>query len=149
MLYSNSITISLWVSDGKPPIKAELQGTTRDEQQCASRFAALGINNYGCLLITSATLTNKWIQLMLPPELHRDAFRLTHGPAMAVHFGMDANLARVLTHFWLPTMHRDVQQMVQTCPEDHQEAPESWNPCAITTGLPLTSVVHQFGWPTA
>ena len=60
---SNSITISLWVSKGNHISK--LQGTTRDKQQYASRFAALGINDYMCMTIISATLTSKRVQLML------------------------------------------------------------------------------------
>ncbi len=63
------------------------------------------------------TLTGERVRYLLPPELHIDAFNLAHEAAMAGHMGMEATLARVATHFWWPTIKRDVMLMVKTCPD--------------------------------
>ena len=56
-------------SEGYPPAKLELSKKSRDEQQYASRFAALGINDHRCLTITAMTLTGEQNRYLLPPEL--------------------------------------------------------------------------------
>ena len=109
------LRVRQWVSDGKPPTKVELRGKSRDEQQYASRFVALGINDHGCLTITAKTLTGERTCYLLPSVLHQDAYFLAHGAPMAGHHGMEATIARVTMHFWWPTVHSDVHLMVQTC----------------------------------
>ncbi len=61
------LTVRHWVSEGHPLTKPELKGRSRDEQQYAARFAALGPDERGCLTITSSTLTGERTRYLLPP----------------------------------------------------------------------------------
>ena len=70
------LRVRQWVSEGKPPAKLELQGKSRDEQQYASQFAALGLDDHRCLTITATTLTGEQICYLLPPDLHWETFFL-------------------------------------------------------------------------
>jgi transposase InsO family protein/dUTPase len=111
------LTVRHWVSEGQPPSKPELKGRPRDEHQYAARFAALGLDERGCLTITASTLSGERTRYLLPPSLQREAFFLAHGAPLAGHNGMNATVARMAAYFWWPTLQRDVQLMVQTCPD--------------------------------
>ncbi len=50
------------------------------------------------------TLTGEWTRYLLPPDLHREAFFLAHGAPLTGHNGMEATVARVMMHFWWPTV---------------------------------------------
>ncbi len=110
------LTVRHWVSEGRPPTKPELKGRSRDEQQYAARFAALRLDDRGCPTITASTLNGERTRYLLPSSLQRKAFFLAHGAPLASHNGMEATVARMATNFWWPTIQRDVQLMVQTCP---------------------------------
>jgi hypothetical protein len=78
-----------------------LRGKSRDKQQYASRFTALG-------------LTVERTCYLLPPNLQREPFP---SAPLAGHNGMEATIAHVTMYFWWPTVQQDIRLMVQTCPD--------------------------------
>ena len=80
------LTVRHWVSEGRPPTKPELKGRSRDEHQYAARFAALGLDERGCLTITASTLAGERTRYLLPSSLQREAFFLAHGTPLAGPF---------------------------------------------------------------
>lgn len=60
-----------------------------------------------------APATDEWQivhQVVVPRIYHREVISLAHDSPMAGHLGVRKTLDRILTHFWWPTLRKDVSE---------------------------------------
>ena len=55
-------------------------------------------------------------RLWLPEEFRKEAISREHGPVLSGHWGTERTLAKVMDHYWWPSMAADVALFVQACP---------------------------------
>ena len=54
-------------------------------------------------------------QLLLPTQCHKAVLQLAHEVPLAAHLGKNKTAKRILSHFYWPTLYRDVEEFCKCC----------------------------------
>ena len=68
-------------------------------------------------------INNTKIQLCVPPRLQHSIMYQCHDVPSAGHLGMKRSYQRLTSRYYWPTMHKDMEEYIRTCPECNLHKP--------------------------
>ena len=137
---------------GQQPSAAEARSQGRAARRLNQLWERLQVRD-GTLLrqYEDDSGKQKWLQLVLPPELQQEVMREIHSGVISGHLGEQKMLSQLKERFYWPSMAEDVRHWCQTCsvcatkksPQQGSRAPMQ----TIQAGSPMQVVAVDITGP--